>query len=318
MKAIDFHQGWTCRHLDEPGTEKPVSIPDDAMLREKRSADALGGLNVSWFEGYDYLYARRFTLSAEEAAGHNVLEFEGVYHNAEVSINGKKAGFRPYGYTNFYVDCDGFFTEGENTVEVIARNADQPNSRWYSGAGIYRPVRLWRAGKEYIALNGVKIRTLSIAPARIEVTVKTSGEGPVALEILDGETVLAKTEGEGRVFTLELPGAGPWSPEKPQFYVCRVCFCGDEARERFGLRTLSWGKDGLLINGRRVILRGACIHHDNGLLGAVCDQDALERRIRLLKENGYNAIRSAHNPCSKTALEICDRLGMQIGRASCR
>ncbi len=312
MKSILFHDGWTVRHLNDPGEGTPVRIPDDAMLREKRTPDALGGLNVGWFEGCDYLYTKHFTLSEEEARLHHVLEFEGVYRCAEVRVNGKKAGFRPYGYTNFYVDCDDFLSVGENTVEVIARNADQPNSRWYSGAGIYRPVRMWSGEKNHIELNGVKIKTLSLHPAKIEVTVKTKGEGTVFVDVLDREKILASENGEKRQFVITLSGAKAWSPETPLLYTCRVKFGQDEAAETFGLRTLSWGRDGLLLNGQRVILRGACVHHDNGLLGAVCDPDALERRIRILKENGYNALRSAHNPCSKTALEICDRLGMLV------
>ena len=307
-----FNDGWTVKHLDEPGEGVPVSVPDDAMLRERRSAQAMGGLNVSWFEGFDYLYTKRFSLSAAEARRHTVLEFEGVYRKAEVSVNGQKAAFRPYGYTNFYVDCDKYLREGENTVEVVARNADQPNSRWYSGAGIYRPVKLWTSGERHIELNGVKIKTLSASPAIIEVKVKTSCPGAVSVEILDGDKCVAFAAGEGRCFTLELPDAKLWQPEKAYLYTCRVRFADDVSEERFGVRTLSWGKQGLCVNGERVILRGACIHHDNGLLGAKCDPDALERRLRILMENGYNAIRSAHNPCSKTALEICDRLGLLV------
>ena len=312
MKRIDFNENWTVKHLEEEGDGLAVRIPDDAMLREKRTKDAVGGLNVGWFEGYDYRYTKKFSLTEEEAARHNVLEFEGVYRKAEVWINKEKAGFRPYGYTNFYVNCDGFFHAGENKVEVIARNADQPNSRWYSGAGIYRPVRLWTAGNGYIELNGVKIRTLSVNPARIEVTVKTSAKGKVSVEILDEGRTVAAAEGEEGMFILEIPEAKLWSPDSPYLYTARVSFEDDQEEVSFGIRTLSWGKNGFLINGRRVILRGACVHHDNGLLGAVCDPDALERRIRLLMENGYNALRSAHNPCSKTALEICDRLGMLV------
>ena len=198
-------------------------------------------------------------------------------------------------------------------MEVIARNADQPNSRWYSGAGIYRPVRLGESAKaQYIEPHGVKIRTLSLETAQIEVSVKTRGEGSVAIDILDGERVLASAGGTQRTFRLSLPDGRWWSLETPKLYVCRVRFDGDEAVESFGVRTLSWGKEGLLLNGKRIILRGACVHHDNGLLGAACDPDALERRIRILKDNGYNALRSAHNPCSRTALEICDRLGMLV------
>ncbi|MCR4883745.1 MAG: DUF4982 domain-containing protein [Clostridiales bacterium] len=312
MKSVLFHDGWYCRHLDASGEGIPVCIPDDAMLREKRSADALGGLNVGWFEGHDYVYTKHFTMSQEELQQHHVLEFEGVYRCAEVFLNGQKAGFRPYGYTNFYVECDALLKAGDNTVEVIARNADQPNSRWYSGAGIYRPVRLWSGEKEHIELNGVKIRTLSLNPAQIEVSVKTSGEGKVTVEILEDGKPLASESGSTRKFVLSIPGAKTWSPEQPALYTCRVVFGQDEAVETFGLRTIAWGRNGFLINGQRVILRGACVHHDNGLLGAACDPDALERRIRILKENGYNALRSAHNPCSKTALEICDRLGMFV------
>ena len=312
MISCFFHEGWTCKHLGDEGPGTPVAIPHDAMLAEPRTADALGGLNVSWFEGFDYLYRKTFTLDENALSRHLVLEFEGVYRLAEVLVNGQKAGFRPYGYTNFYVTLDGLVHAGENTVEVIAHNADQPNSRWYSGAGIYRPVKLWQGPDRYIELNGVKIRTLSIEPAAVEVSVKTRGEGPVNVEILDGETLLASASGPERSFTLSLPGAKLWSPEQPQLYTCRVRFEEDRAEEAFGVRTLGWGKEGLCLNGRRVILRGACVHHDNGLLGAACHPDALERRIRILQQNGYNALRSAHNPCSKTALEICDRLGMLV------
>ncbi len=312
MKRTAWNENWFVKHLDTDETPLAVRIPDDAMLREPRTAKALGGLSVGWFEGRDYSYTKTFALTAEEAARHNVLEFEGVYRKAEVYINGEKVMFRPYGYTNFYVDCDAFVHEGENHIEVRAFNADQPNSRWYSGAGIYRPVRLWTSGKDRIELNGVKIRTLSLDPASVEVAVKTSGEGPVSVALLDGESVLAEAEGRERTFVLTVPGATPWSVETPKLYTCRVTYADDEAEETFGFRMIAWGRDGFLINGERVILRGACVHHDNGLIGAACDPDALERRIRLLKENGYNALRSAHNPCSKTALEICDRLGVLV------
>ena len=312
MKPIQFLDQWTVKHLDDPGEGMPVTLPDDAMLREPRAEDALGGLNISWFEGADYLYERKLTLTEAEAARHTVLEFEGVYRRAEVIINGEKAAQRPYGYTNFFVECDGLLAPGENTVQVIARNADQPNSRWYTGSGIYRPVTLWTAGKDYIPANGVKIRTLSLHPALIDVQVQTSGEGPVRVEILRDKEVVASSEGEERSFCLEIPKAQPWSPECPALYTARVTYGGDEAVETFGLRTLSWGKEGLLLNGERVILRGACIHHDNGLLGAKTYPDAEERRVRILKENGYNAIRSAHNPISKALLNACDRQGMLV------
>lgn len=311
MKSISFNLGWYVRHVEDSGLGTPVTLPHDAMLSEPRTALAEGGLNVSWFEGRDYVYTKKWDVTQEQLAQHNVLEFEGVYRKAEVFVNGKKAAFRPYGYTNFYVELDGLLRAGENTVEVIARNADQPNSRWYSGAGIYRPVKLWSSPKQYIPLNGVKIRTVSISPAVIAVTVKTSVPGDVQVDILDGGSVVASATGSGS-FQLEIPNGKLWSVEHPNLYTARVTFGEDADEETFGIRSLTWGNDGLKMNGERIILRGACIHHDNGLLGAACHPDALERRLRILKENGYNAIRSAHNPCSKAALEICDRMGMLV------
>lgn len=311
MKSISFNRNWYVRHVEDSGLGTPVTLPHDAMLSEPRTALAEGGLNVSWFEGRDYVYTKKWDVTQEQLAQHNVLEFEGVYRKAEVFVNGKKAAFRPYGYTNFYVELDGLLRAGENTVEVIARNADQPNSRWYSGAGIYRPVKLWSSPKKYISLNGVKIRTVSISPAVIAVTVKTSVPGDVQVEILDGGRVVASATGSGS-FQLEIPNGKLWSVEHPNLYTARVTFGEDVDEETFGIRSLTWGNDGMKMNGERIILRGACIHHDNGLLGAACHPDALERRLRILKENGYNAIRSAHNPCSKAALEICDRMGMLV------
>ena len=311
MKWISFNANWYVRHVEEEGLGTLVTLPHDAMLSEPRTEIAEGGLNVCWFEGRDYVYSKKYFFSEAELERHNVLEFEGVYRKAEVFVNGRKAAFRPYGYTNFYVELDGLIHPGENTLEVIARNADQPNSRWYSGAGIYRPVKLWSGPKAHIAVNGVKIRTISTDPAVVEIRVKTSVPGTVRVQILDGEALVAEISGEN-CMRVSIPDAKLWSVDAPHLYTARVAFDEDTAEETFGIRSLSWGGEGLLINGERVILRGACIHHDNGLLGAACHPDAVERKLKILKENGYNAIRSAHNPCSKTALEVCDRIGMLV------
>lgn len=311
MKATSLLTGWTCRHLGDTAPGKPVTLPHDAMLAEPRTALSAGGTNTGWYEGHDYEYQRTLTVPENELADTHILEFEGVYHNAEVWLNGQKAAFRPYGYTNFYVDCAPYLHAGENELRVIARNADQPNSRWYSGAGIYRPVQLWTAGGAHIALNGVKIRTLSLDPAVVEVRVKTTAPGTVRLTVDDLPAVQQESGGEA-VFTLTLDNARLWTPETPNLYTCRVSFANDEVTETFGVRKVEWGTDGFLLNGKRHIIQGACIHHDNGLLGAVCDPDAVARKVRLLKENGYNAIRSAHNPCSKALLAECDRQGMLV------
>ena len=311
MKATPLLTGWTCRHLGDTAPGKTVTLPHDAMLAEPRIALSAGGTNTGWYEGYDYEYRRTLTVPENALADTHILEFEGVYHNAEVWLNGQKAAFRPYGYTNFYVDCAPYLHAGENELRVIARNADQPNSRWYSGAGIYRPVQLWKARGAHITLNGVKIRTLSLQPAIVEVRVKTTAPGTVRLTVDDLPAMQQESDGEA-VFTLTLDNARLWTPETPNLYTCRVSFADDEVTETFGVRKVEWGTDGFLLNGKRYIIQGACIHHDNGLLGAVCDPDAVARKVRLLKENGYNAIRSAHNPCSKALLTECDRQGMLV------
>ena len=311
MKPTPLLTGWTCRHLGDTAPGKPVTLPHDAMLAEPRTAISAGGTNTGWYEGYDYEYQRTLTVPENELADTHILEFEGVYHNAEVWLNGQKAAFRPYGYTNFYVDCAPYLHAGENELRVIARNADQPNSRWYSGAGIYRPVQLWTARGAHITLNGVKIRTLSLDPAVVEVRVKTTAPGTVRLTVDDLPAMQQESGGEA-VFTLTLDNARLWTPETPNLYTCRVSFADDEVTETFGVRKVEWGTDGFLLNSKRYIIQGACIHHDNGLLGAVCDPDAVARKVRLLKENGYNAIRSAHNPCSKALLAECDRQGMLV------
>lgn len=311
MKATPLLTGWTCRHLGDTAPGKTVTLPHDAMLAEPRTALSAGGTNTGWYEGYDYEYRSTLTVPENELADTHILEFEGVYHNAEVWLNGQKAAFRPYGYTNFYVDCAPYLHAGENELRVIARNADQPNSRWYSGAGIYRPVQLWTARGAHITLNGVKIRTLSLDPAVVEVRVKTTAPGTVRLMVDDLPAMQQESDGEA-VFTLTLDNARLWTPETPNLYTCRVSFADDVVTETFGVRKVEWGTDGFLLNGKRYIIQGACIHHDNGLLGAVCDPDAVARKVRLLKENGYNAIRSAHNPCSKALLTECDRQGMLV------
>ena len=311
MKPTPLLTGWTCRHLGDTAPGKPVTLPHDAMLAEPRTALSAGGTNTGWYEGYDYEYRRTLTVPENELADTHILEFEGVYHNAEVWLNGQKAAFRPYGYTNFYVDCAPYLHAGENELRVIARNADQPNSRWYSGAGIYRPVQLWTARGAHITLNGVKIRTLSLDPAVVEVRVKTTAPGTVRLTVDDLPAMQQESDGEA-VFTLTLDNARLWTPETPNLYTCHVSFADDVVTETFGVRKVEWGTDGFLLNGKRYIIQGACIHHDNGLLGAVCDPDAVARKVRLLKENGYNAIRSAHNPCSKALLTECDRQGMLV------
>ena len=363
MQKIDFNKDWMCRCLTRDEEAYPVTLPHDAMLSEPRTQESTGEGNIGWYIGGDYEYIRNFFVPEEYKDKKVLIEFEGIYHNGEVYINGKKAAYRPYGYTNFYVDTEGFFQYGkENEIKVIARNADQPNSRWYSGTGIYRPAYLYVGEEKHIPVNGVKIRTLSYDPARIEVVVKTSSPGEVSLKIeFEGSKVLrvigestkignvnndriissdnknmqpnesvqtgkngqkselAQVEAEKNnqeaayqaIFQLDVPNAKLWDTEHPNLYTCKAIFGEDEVTETFGIRELIWNPQvGMTINGERVILRGACFHHDNGVLGACTYPEAEERKMRILKENGYNAVRSAHYPCSKALLDACDRVGM--------
>lgn len=316
MKRIDFNKNWYVSRLEEPGSKKPVTIPHDAMISEPRTPLSPGGKNTGWYEAHDYVYEKKFRLPAACAGKKLIFEFEGVYRKAEVWINGEKAAFRPYGYTNFYVDATDLVSPDQvNTIRVIARNSDQPNSRWYSGAGIYRPVHLWMAEQEYIPLNGLKIRTVSLEPAVVEIQLKTVGTGTASFRIMDGDTEVASAEAESdgsASVKLEIPEAKLWDLDTPHLYTCRATFGTDSCESTFGIRTISWGDEGFCLNGHRVILQGACIHHDNGVLGACCYEDSEWRKIRLMKENGYNAVRSAHNPCSKALLDACDRQGVLV------
>ena len=343
MKKVDFNRGWTCKCLTREQPAYEVTLPHDAMLSEPRTEESTGEGNLGWYLGGDYEYTKIFQVPQEYADKKLILEFEGVYRNAEVYINEKKAAFRPYGYTNFYVEMNDFLNYGaENKIRVVAYNADQPNSRWYSGTGIYRPVYLYMGEKNYIPVNGVKIRTLDYKTGEIEITVKTCGTGMVKLEILGKKeciyTVSREVQRNGRdyknvpdnkdqkkkgkneqdavqenVFRVKVLQPELWSCETPFLYQCRVTFGEDVVCGNFGIRGLDWNlQNGLTINGKRVILRGACIHHDNGVLGACTYPEAEERKIRILKENGYNAIRSAHYPCAKYVLDACDKLGMLV------
>lgn len=318
MKKERFDQGWSYCHLDVQEPLTAVSIPHDAMFCEPRLPGNPGGGDVCWFAGRDYRYVKRFSVPQDWAGKHIVLEFEGVYRHAEVFLNDQKAGECAYGYTGFYVVADEYLLPGaENTLEVRVHNSQQPNSRWYSGAGIYRPVNLYMSGKSYIQPAGVRIRTVSLNPAVLQITANVVGQGTARISLLyQDEPVLtadALAEGSRISLSLTLPEAKLWSPDTPNLYRCRIAFSGDIHEEVFGVRILAWNRrEGFTINGKRTILRGACIHHDNGLLGACCHADAEERKIRILKENGYNAIRSAHNPCSKALLDACDRLGVLV------
>ena len=313
MKRCDFNSGWSYGLQGEAKT--PVTLPHDAQIHAKRTPDASGGGGHGYFPGGVYEYEKHFDVSADWKGKTVLFEFEGVYKNSTVTINGQKAGGQPYGYTGFTVDAAPYLNYGgENVISVVADNSKLPNSRWYSGGGIYRPVWLWTGEQSHIAWQGVRIATLSYAPAKIRVETQATG-GEISVEIMDDGSVIAS--GAGASCELEIPNARLWSDETPNLYTCRVTLnesgtVVDEVTERFGVRMIEWSPKGLFINGKETLLRGGCVHHDNGVLGAATYAKSEERRVRIMKEAGFNAIRAAHNPASRAMLDACDKYGMYL------
>ena len=303
--TIDFCSDWTfCKEGFKP---VPVNLPHDAMLLEKRDGGCRNGVNSGYFPGGKYTYEKVFDIAEENIGQSIVIHFEGVYQNCTVSVNGQNVGSHKYGYTGFDVDISEAVKAGSNSVTVHVDNSLEPNCRWYSGSGIYRPVQLLIRDKVHI--ETVHISTVSIVPAQIKVDVATTAETPVTVEIYDGDVLITA----GTPGVIAVPNAKLWSEERPNLYTCVVKTEKDERRLSFGIRKLEWSaKTGMLVNGHRVLLRGGCIHHDHGVLGACEYYDAEERRIRILKENGFNAVRIAHNPASQITLDICDKLGMYV------
>lgn len=329
MKKISFNENWTFKKQGE-NQFVPVVIPHDAMIHEEREPDGPGGSAHGYFPGGIYVYEKRFKVPDEWKTQTVLLEFEGVYKNSSVMINGQEAGGRPYGYVPFQICLDKYLRYGEeNTITVMADNSLLPNSRWYTGSGIYRPVNLIIGNKAHIQYQGVKITTLSYDPARIRVQTNTiipsegkdGGEEPsdsmteVEVEIYhNGKPVISAA---GRDIELTIPEARLWSEDTPELYECRVKLkenglTVDEAEETFGIRKIEWSNKGLYINGKETLLRGGCVHHDNGIIGAASFSKSEARRVRIMKEAGFNAVRSAHNMASLAMIEACDRYGMYL------
>lgn len=314
MERKDFNYQWTFYKQGSKDMQV-VNLPHDAMIHEPRTPDSPGGSACGFFPGGVYIYEKVFMVPEIWIEKCITFAFEGVYKNSKVYINGKEAGGCAYGYSNFYVSADSFLKYGnENTIKVIADNSQMPNTRWYSGSGIYRPVFILIGNKSHIEPDGVRISTLSYTPAKILVETKHT-DGDVDVEILYGDQIVA--EGSGSSVEIDIPSAKLWSDEAPNLYQCHVTLLKDnvvidEVTEVFGIRKVEWSNQGLIINGKETLLRGGCVHHDNGILGACTFDKAEERRVYIMKEAGYNAIRSSHNPSSRAMLEACDKYGMYV------
>ena len=324
MKKTLWNNRWSFTDPNGRLASCVVDLPHDAMLLEQRVPGLANGSATGYFPGGYYVYEKVLTLSEEDAQHRVVLEFEGIYQKSKVFLNGEQVGGRIYGYSDFLIDLTGKVRAGDNTVRVEADNTQIPNSRWYSGSGIYRDVWLWTSSEEYIQPYGIKLCTESVHPAALSVCVSAvCGEGAVCRVTVkkDGKTVAEQElPGENGAFAaaLPIPDAKLWTAETPELYDVEATLLSDgvavdRACARTGLRTLAWNaQQGFLVNGESVKLRGGCVHHDHGLLGAKSFKDAELRRARIMKEAGFNAVRYAHNPAGSAFLDACDEVGLYV------
>lgn len=319
MKRESFNGGWIFYTKENPEEKTAVRLPHDAMQYEERIPKLKNGPLVAFYPGGDYYYEKEFYGDPSYEDQTVMLDFGGIFMDSHVYLNGEEVGGHVYGYSNFYVDLTDKLRIGErNLLKVYVHNSQTPNSRWYSGSGIYRPVYLISGDREHIRPDGVKVITKEYDPALLEVSVEHTGREDVQVltEILWANLTVAS--GHGTVCEIPVPDAKLWDAEHPNLYTVRVSLMRkdkviDVQEQRFGIRKIQWDASyGLKINGQVVKLRGACIHHDNGILGAAEYKEAALRRIRRLKEGGFNAIRGAHDPRSREVLETCDEIGMYV------
>lgn len=313
MKKHNINRHWRFEKQGKTDVLE-IDLPHDAMIHEKRDPAVDNGTATGFLPGGKYVYTKDLIGLPEYEGKKLILEFEGVYMNSSVYLNGALVGGRVYGYSNFFVDITGKLKAGGNELKVIADNSATPNSRWYSGSGIYRDVNLWVGEQASILPEGIQVKTLSIDPAVIYVTVDTKNAGDAEIKLTVLQNGMAVASGTGSGAEIRIPDAKLWSAESPNLYTLRAEIPGgDWAESTFGIRTLHWdAESGFQVNGETVKLRGGCIHHDHGILGACAYEKAEYRRIKKLKDMGFNAIRYSHNPAGKSFLKVCDEIGMYV------
>lgn len=326
---ILFNDGWQfC--LCDIGTELSalpgrhwydVELPHDWLINDTSKLYETG-------EGW---YRRSLTCSAEQLSGRVLLNFDGVYMNSTLFVNGKKAGSWTYGYSAFEHDITDFLHEGEN--ELLLRVSHQsPNTRWYSGAGIFRDVMLKLRPAAYIGTNGVYIHSAPQPEGGWTTEVETDVVGEASdirmlLEVFDpagasmgGYGLEAHFDGGHEKFTASFNSTDPelWSVDDPMLYTLKISlYSGSElldcVNETFGYRTAEFDPDrGFLLNGEPVKLHGVCMHHDLGALGSALNEAALARQLRIMKEMGVNAIRTSHNMPARQLVQLCDEMGLLV------
>ena len=318
-----FDFGWQFTHN---GKTINVDLPHDWDIFEgPNSGKGATGTGGGWFEAGKGEYLKTFATPNAELVK---LHFEGVYQKAEVYVNGQKAGQHHYGYTPFTVDVTPYLNRNKkqtNEVVVKVDNSEQPNCRWYSGSGIYRHVWLETMPALHIAENGVFVTTPEVsadkAKVQVEVTVQNESnnnqQGIVEVEGQQQEILLKAGESKAVTFTYTINNPKLWSPESPNLYTANVALknisCNSSSKIKFGVRSFSFdAENGFVLNGKKVLINGACVHHDDGVLGAMAFDDAEIRKVRQMKEAGFNLIRTSHNPTTRAFLDACDSLGMLV------
>ena len=295
MAKAEYNDSWW-RRLDLP---HDWAIEGDFYVGNPSGASggALPG-GIGW-------YRKHFTINRESTANNRYfIEFDGVYMNSTVYVNGQKVGNRPYGYSSFEYDITPYVKEGENVVAVRVDNSDQPNSRWYSGCGIYRHVWLTKTHPVHVKHWGVYVHD-----GKVEVDY----ENPTKQKVTVKNTWL---DAAGKPASIKKPRK--WSCEDPYIYKVRTqLIVGgkvvDEVETTTGFRDFKFdAKTGFWLNGKNFKLNGVCEHHDLGCLGAALNEDALHRKLTKLKAMGVNSIRTSHNPPAPELLNMCDTMGLIV------
>ena len=321
-RRVLFDAGW---QFTQNGETVTVDLPHDwdiyAGPDAKSGATGTGG---GWYPGGKGEYRKTFKTPDGEVVR---LHFEGVYQKAEVFINGQKAGQHAYGYTPFTIDITPYLHQDKpNEVLVKVDNSEQPNCRWYSGSGIYRHVWLITSPALHIAENGVYISTPMVnddeATVQVEVTVENASDVERTATVMVGAesmpvTVPAKGS-ETDTLTFNIRNPRLWSPDTPILYEVRAMLkeqgkMVDSQLTRFGVRHIYCdSRYGFQLNYMPLLINGACVHHDDGILGAMAFDAAEIRKVRLMKDAGFNLIRTSHNPPSRAFLDACDSIGMLV------
>ncbi len=336
---------WRFVQSDAKGAERPdfddrswemVNLPHDWSVEGEFKKDATTGGAGGYLPTGIGWYRKHFNIPSIMKDQNVWVEFDGVYMNSDVWINGHYLGIHHYGYTSFYYDLTPFIRQGENVIAVKVDNSLQPNSRWYSGSGIYRNVWLNIAGPIHVAQWGTYITTPAVDSTSATVVIRTAIENRHAAS---SSVVLRSSveDGSGKVVAtvetrvslppssaseekqqIEISSPSLWSIETPYMYTLHSTIVEgrdtvDEYDSPFGVRKIEYDKDkGFLLNGQRVKMNGVCLHHDAGCLGAAVPLQAWVRRLQLLKEMGCNAIRTSHNPPAPEFLDLCDKLGFLV------